>query len=176
VAPDARVVYADNDPIVLAHARALLTSNPAGRTAYLDADLCQVRAILDSPELHDTLDLSRPVAVSVNAIPHFFPDDDDPFTIIRTILDAVPTGSYLSLTHTTPDFDPAAAEQGAQAYRDRGIPTQLRSREEIARFFDGLELVEPGIQPVHRWRPGADASADVTHAQISIYGAVGVSR
>nr|WP_243407717.1 SAM-dependent methyltransferase [Frankia canadensis] len=176
VSPEARVVYTDNDPIVLAHARALLTGSPSGRTAYLDADLHDVEAILTSAELRDTLDLSEPVALSVIAILHFFPDDQDPFGIVRALLDALPAGSYLTLTHATADFDPAADRQAAQAYRDRGIPMQLRRREEIARFFDGLELVDPGIQATHRWRPEGYAPTEVTDAQASIYGAVAVKK
>ncbi|WP_285900971.1 SAM-dependent methyltransferase [Frankia sp. R82] len=165
VTPDARVVYVDNDPLVLAHARALLTGTPAGRTAYLDADLRDVDAILAAPELRDTLDLSRPVALSVLAILHFLPDTDtgEPFTLVRRLLDALPTGSHLVVSHGTPDFAPAISEQGAAAYRAGGIAVQLRRRDEFARFFDGLELVDPGIVPVHRWRPdAAPAAADTS--------------
>ncbi|MCK9877364.1 SAM-dependent methyltransferase [Frankia sp. Ag45/Mut15] len=155
ITPDARVVYVDNDPLVLAHARALLTSTPAGRTAYLDADLRDIDAILAAPELRDTLDLSQPVALSVLAILHFLPDTEtgEPFTLVRRLLDALPAGSCLVVSHGTPDFAPAISEQGAAAYRAGGIAVQLRRRDEFARFFDGLELVDPGIVPVHRWRP-----------------------
>ncbi|WP_261566957.1 SAM-dependent methyltransferase [Frankia gtarii] len=171
-APDARVVYADNDPIVLAHARALLASTPQGRTAYLDADLRDPARILTAAELRNTLDLTRPVAVSLIAILHFVPDGDaDPYAIVRLLVDALAPGSYLVLTHATGDFDPAALEMVAK-YQKRGITAQARTRLEIARFFDGLELVEPGVQVVHRWRPDPTAPSELTDAEVSIYGAL----
>ncbi|WP_050996989.1 MULTISPECIES: SAM-dependent methyltransferase [Frankia] len=171
VAPDTRVVYADNDPIVLTHARALLTSTPQGRTAYVDADLRDPAAILDSPELQKTLDLSRPLALSLVAIFHFLPDEDDPYGIVRRLVDALPSGSYLVLTHGTADFDPGA-EEFAAAYRQRGVPFQLRSRAEVERLFDGLELVDPGLLVAHRWRPDDDDSMSLLDAQVGLYGGV----
>ncbi|MCM3883121.1 SAM-dependent methyltransferase [Frankia sp. R82] len=185
LAPDARVVYADNDPLVLTYARALLTSSPAGRTAYLDADLRDVEAILDAPELRDTLDLSRPVALSLVAVLHFLPDSDDPYGLVRRLLDPLPAGSYLLLSHITADVNPAV-ETAARVYRQQGVPVHTRSHEQIARFFDGLELVDPGIVSVHRWRPGpatktttsdsgqGDEAAEADHgdAEVSVYGAV----
>nr|WP_044888091.1 MULTISPECIES: SAM-dependent methyltransferase [Frankia] len=179
IVPAARVVYADNDPIVLVHARALLTSSPAGRTTYLDVDLRDVETILTSAELHDTLDLTRPVALSLIGILHFFPDEVDPYAIVARLLDALPAGSFLALTHGTPDFAPAESEQGAQAYRAHGVAVQLRRREEVARSFDGLDLVDPGLRVVHRWRPDGDVDVDVdvdeslTHTQVGVYGAIG---
>ncbi|MCM3887152.1 SAM-dependent methyltransferase [Frankia sp. R82] len=173
VAPDARVVYCDDDPIVLAHARALLTGTPGGATAYLDADLRDVGAILASAEVRDTLDLTRPVAVSLIAVLHFLPDDQNPHHIVRRLLAALPAGSYLVLTHGTGDFDPPGGELGAQAYRNRGIPLQSRSRDEIARLFTGLDLVDPGIVALHRWHPDDTLGDEVTNAQVSMYGVVG---
>ncbi|WP_438803129.1 SAM-dependent methyltransferase [Frankia gtarii] len=196
VAPDARIVYTDNDPIVLAHARALLASTPQGRTAYIDADLRDTRRILTAPELHETLDLTRPIALSLIAIFHFIPDGDDPYGIMRHLVDLLPSGSYVSLTHLTADFDPAMREV-ERAYLASGVPMHLRTRAQVERFFDGLDLVEPGLQIVHRWRPefadpaetdpagdGATATdpasrvkaiplSELTDAQVSIYGAVG---
>ncbi|WP_236705890.1 SAM-dependent methyltransferase, partial [Frankia sp. ACN1ag] len=171
IAPESRVVYADNDPIVLTHARALLASTPQGRTAYLDADLLDPERILAAPELRDTFDLSRPVALSVIAILHFVPDDADPYGIVGRLLEELPSGSYLALTHATADLDPAALEM-AEVYRARGITAQARTAAQVGRFFDGLELVEPGVQVVHRWRPDPAEPSDVTDAEVSIYGAL----
>ncbi|WP_231861494.1 MULTISPECIES: SAM-dependent methyltransferase [Frankia] len=168
----ARVVYVDNDPIVLTHARALLTGTPAGRTAYLDADVRDVRRILTAPEVTDTLDLSRPVALSLLAVGHFLPDSDDPGAIVRRLVDALPAGSYLVLSHLTPDHDPSI-EAGAKAYRARGIPLRPRTRAEIEALFGGLELLDPGLVCVHRWRPDATVPTDLTDAQVSAYGAIG---
>jgi hypothetical protein len=172
IAPDARVVYADNDPIVLTHARALLASTPAGRTAYLDADLHHPESILDAPELRATLDLTRPVALSLIATIHFFPDSEDPHAILDRLLQALPSGSHLTLTHATADYD-EGMERVAAAYRANGIPAQQRGRADVARFFDGLDLIDPGIQIVHRWRPDDDTPNNLTDAQVSFYGAVG---
>jgi hypothetical protein len=179
VAPAARIVYVDNDPIVLAHARALLTSSPRGRTDYIDADLRDVDKILQSPQLQETLDLDQPVALLLIAIMHFIPDDDDdPYGIATRLLEALPSGSYLALSHLTGDFDPAAWEGVAAIYRRSGVIMRVRSRPEIERFFDGLELVEPGVQSLPRWRPdpgaagAASAAGHPTDAQVSVYGGV----
>ncbi|WP_261567498.1 SAM-dependent methyltransferase [Frankia gtarii] len=172
VAPDARVVYADNDPIVLAHARALLTSTPQGTTAYLDVDVRNPESILAAPELRAALDLTRPVALSLIAIMHFIPDADDPLDLLHRLLRELPSGSYLTITHATADHD-EGMERLAAAYRAGGIPAQQRTRAEVARFFDGLELLDPGLQIVHRWRPDGETPTDLTDAQVSFYGAVG---
>lgn len=175
VAPDARIVYVDNDPIVLTHARALLTSSPAGRTRYIDADLRDVDAILDSPELRETLDLDRPVALLLIAILHFIGDDDDPAGIVSRLLDALPPGSHLALSHLTGDYDPGAWAGVAAVYRKSGVTMQVRSKPEIERFFHGLELVEPGVQSLPRWRPepvGVGSADAVTDAQVSVYGGI----
>ncbi|WP_051102473.1 SAM-dependent methyltransferase [Parafrankia elaeagni] len=171
IAADARVVYADNDPIVLAHARALLTSSPQGRTAYLDADLRDPERILGSAEVRDTLDLGRPIALSLIAILHFFPDPAEVADLLRRYLAAMPSGSYLALTHATADAAPQEAGRLVEIYRQRGIPLTTRTRAEVEGFFDGLELVEPGVQIVHRWR--ADVAPDgPTDAQVSWYGGI----
>ncbi|MBX6387556.1 MAG: SAM-dependent methyltransferase [Frankia sp.] len=172
VAPEARVVYVDNDPIVLAHARALLVGTPEGRTAYVHADLREPEKILNSPTLLDTLDLTKPVALSVLAILHFLPDSDDPLSRLRVLLDALPSGSFLAISHVTSDFAPEEADQVTRIYRARGIPLQVRTRAEIERFVDGLELVDPGIQVVHRWRPDAATDRSATDDQVNIYGAL----
>nr|WP_235462882.1 MULTISPECIES: SAM-dependent methyltransferase [Frankia] len=162
-------------PIVLSHARALLTGTSAGRTAYLDADLRDVDTILGSAELRDTLDLSQPVALSLIAILHFVPDTDDPYRLVRRLVDALPAGSFLALSHGTADFNADATQQASRAYQSQGIAGQLRTREEIARFFDGLDLIDPGIQALHRWRPD-DTSGDITDGQVSSYAAIGRVR
>ncbi len=175
VAPEARVVYVDNDPLVLVHARALLTSTPQGRTEYVAADLRDPAAILGAPELLGTLDLSRPVALSLVAIFHFIADEEDPYGIVRRLIDHLPSGSCLVLTHGTADFDPQA-EALTEAYRKQGVHAQTRTREQVTRFFDGLDLIDPGVQIVHRWRPDDRVAGDLTDAQVSIYGAVGRKR
>jgi hypothetical protein len=178
VDPAARIVYVDNDPIVLAHARALLTSTPEGRTDYIDADLRDVDAILSSPSLLQTLDLDQPVALLLIAIMHFVPDSNDPYSIANRLLEALPSGSYLALSHLTGDFDPEAWEGVAAVYRKSGVIMQVRSRPEIVRFFDGLELVEPGVVSLPRWRPdpGADQADQPSDAAVSVYGGVARKR
>jgi hypothetical protein len=173
VVPDAHVVYVDNDPMVLAHARALLTSSPQGLTEYIDADLRDVGRLLASPQLRATIDLDRPVGLLLIAIMHFVGDDDDPYGIVDRLLAALPSGSYLALSHLTGDFDPEAWEGVAAVYRRTGVTMQVRSRAEIERFFSGLEMVEPGVQVLPAWRPEKDAGAPPTDAQVSVYGGLG---
>ncbi len=173
VAPDARVVYVDNDPIVLAHARALLTGTPQGRTEYIDADLRDVGAILDAPALRATIDLNQPVALLLIAILHFVGDADDPYGIVKRLVDALPSGSYLAISHLTGDFDAQAWERVAAIYRRTGVTMQVRPKPQIERFFEGLELVEPGVQVITRWRPDPDEDPDrATDTQVAVYGAV----
>ncbi len=153
VRPEARVVYVDNDPIVLAHARALLTS-VAGPTMYIDADLRDVGTILSRAA--QTLDFSRPVAVMLIAVLHLIPDEDDPWGIVASFMDAVPSGSYLVVSHPARDVETERSEQAARRYNQHvTAPMRRRSRPEVARFFDGLELVEPGLVQMHQWRADA---------------------
>jgi hypothetical protein len=155
VAPDSRVVYVDNDPIVLAHARALLTSQEAGETSFIGADLQQPKSILDHPTLTSTLDLSQPVAVMLVAVLMYFRDTDNPnpFEMVATLLDAMPSGSYLAITHPTADFN-AEAMGGAVAAAERsGVTLVPRNQAETEEFFAGLEVVDPGVTPVLSWRP-----------------------
>jgi hypothetical protein len=170
VAPDARVVYVDNDPLVLAYARALLTSGVQGRTAYIDADLRDVEALLASPELRAAIDLDQPVGLLLIAIMHFVGDDDDPYGLVARLLAALPSGSYLALSHLTGDFDAAAWEGVAAVYRRSGVTMQVRSRADIERFFTGLEMVEPGVQVLPAWRPDPDAGEAPPDVQVSVYG------
>ena len=165
IAPESRVVYTDNDPIVLAHSRALHISRPEGRTTYIQADLCEPESVLGHPELLRTLDLTRPVALTLVAVLHWLPTDSDPYRIVARLLDALPAGSHLALTHATGDFEPAALREVSEQFRAKGSHVNVRSKDEVLRFFDGLELAEPGLQVVQRWRPdhadvGADAIGD----------------
>ncbi|HZG06125.1 MAG TPA: SAM-dependent methyltransferase [Streptomyces sp.] len=173
VAPESRVVYADNDPIVLAHAQALLRSHPAGRTAYTQADVTDPAAVLNAPEVRETLDLERPVALSLNALLHFVPGEHRAHEIVEYFKKALPSGSALVISHATPDFDPEGVARATEVYRAAGTPLQARTREEFARFFDGWELVEPGIAVSHRWRPDSeDEPGNVTDAEAACYAAV----
>ena len=155
VAPGTRVVYVDNDPIVLAHARALLTSQDAGETAFIMADLREPKSILDHPTLAATLDLGQPVAVMLVAVLMYFRDTDDPnpFEMVATVMERMPSGSYLAVTHPTPDFNPEETAQAVAAAEAAGITLVPRGQAEIARFFSGLDLVDPGVTPVLSWRP-----------------------
>jgi hypothetical protein len=152
VRPEARVVYVDNDPIVLAHARALLTS-VAGPTMFIDADLREGKTILS--RAGETLNFSQPVAVMLIAVLHLIPDEDDPWGIVASFMDAVPSGSYLVLSHPARDVETARSARAAQRYNEQvATPMHRRTRAEVARFFDGLELIEPGLVQMHQWRPG----------------------
>jgi hypothetical protein len=154
IAPESRIVYVDNDPLVLVHARALLTSTDEGATAYLDADVRDPAAILSDPVLSDTLDLTRPVALMLVSVLHFVVDDETAHHAVRTLLDALPAGSYLVLSHATNDFMPAEAVAGiAAADKATRVDFRFRTREQIAAFADGLHLIEPGIVSTAEWRP-----------------------
>ena len=163
-APDSRVVYVDNDPIVLAHARALLTSTPDGATAYLEADLREPDYILATAAR--TLDYSQPVALMLLGVLHLVPDDEDPYEIVARLMAALAPGSYLVISHPASDINPGQAE-AQRRYNERvATPQTLRSRAEVARFFEHLEMVPPGLVYVHTWRPdpGDEAPADTTSA------------
>lgn len=152
--PAARIVYADNDPIVLAHARALLTGTAQGRTAYLDADLRRPREILADPALTDVLDLSRPVALLLVAILHFIRDDDDPRQILNTLIEALPAGSFVVASHVTLEYLSPEEYAAVRALAER--QSAARTATEFAALFEQnprLRLLEPGAQSVSRWWP-----------------------
>ncbi|MFF3611166.1 SAM-dependent methyltransferase [Streptomyces sp. NPDC002580] len=151
VAPDARVVYCDNDPIVLAHAAALLRSSDRGVTEYLQADVRDPDAILDGAR--KILDFDRPVALSLVALLHFVPDADGAHELVGRLLSELPSGSHLMVTHATADFTPEESAAAIEKLKAAGVTLALRSREEFTRFFDGLDLVEPGVTVVHHWHP-----------------------
>jgi 2-polyprenyl-3-methyl-5-hydroxy-6-metoxy-1,4-benzoquinol methylase len=157
-APEARVVYVDNDPMVLAHARALLTSHPSGMTSYVDADLRDVDHIVE--EAAGLLDFRRPIAVVLMAVLQFVPDEDDPWGIVSRLMAAVPPGSYLVISHPASDIQ--AEAMAGMANRLNKIMAQKvkpRSKDEVTAFFDGLELVEPGVIRCPEWRPLSPADA-----------------
>lgn len=153
VNPKARVVYVDNDQTVLAHARALLTSDPEGATAYIDADLTDPRSILDHPSLTSTLDLGKPVALTLVAVLMYFRDEDGLHEMVSTLVDALPSGSYLAITHPTADFDPEPVAKAIAAATGAGITLVARTEAEVRELFTGVELIEPGVVPVPAWRP-----------------------
>ncbi|MFI9649752.1 SAM-dependent methyltransferase [Streptomyces sp. NPDC052040] len=151
IAPDTRVVYCDNDPIVLAHAAALLRSTPAGATEYLQADVRDPDAIIEGAR--EILDFDRPIALSLVALLHFVTDEDGAHELVGRLLSELPSGSHLMMTHATADFTPHESAVAVERLRTAGVTLALRSREEFARFFDGLDLVEPGVEIVHQWHP-----------------------
>lgn len=170
VAPESHVVYVDNDPIVLAHARALLHSTPQGATAYIEADMHDPDAILDSREFHELIDLDRPVGLMVIGIMHFILPPED-HRLIQRLLAPLPSGSYLAVTIGTADFAPEEVNRVAEEYQQQGMPMALRDLATATSFFDGLEIQEPGVTQVHLWRPGPKQQ-DVDGRDIAMYGAV----
>ncbi len=196
ITPESRVVYVDNDPVVLAHARALLTSGPEGRTDYIDADLRDPARILE--QAARTLDFDRPVALCLVAILHFVADEEA-YPLVSGLLDELPDGSRLVLSHLTEDLNPENIRAVQRTYTERGFTFVLRSRADVERFFtgNGLEIADPGVVPAHRWRPDHAAPVpeqpeesflagleeiervryrdinDVTDADINVYAAIG---
>lgn len=170
VHPSAHVVYVDNDPVVLRHAEALLRSTPEGRTKYVDADVREPGKIIDSAR--EILNFEEPIALSLVALLHFVSDENRPYAIVSDLLSELPTGSYLTLSHVTGEFDPAGWAQAVEIYRKSGVPAQVRSRDEFARFFEGLNLVEPGIQVATRWRP--EPAQEIEDDPVALY--VGVAQ
>ncbi|TQE15337.1 SAM-dependent methyltransferase [Streptomyces ipomoeae] len=196
IAPASRVVYVDNDPVVLAHARALLTGVPEGATDYIDADLESPAHILE--QAAKTLDFDQPIALCLVAILHFV-EDEEAYPVVRELVDALPSGSRLVLSHLTEDLNPANIRAVQRTYTERGFTFVLRSKDEVARFFEqsGLVIDEPGVVPAHHWRFEGGAPApeaiepqrlaalddiekvryrdinDVTDADINVYAAMG---
>jgi hypothetical protein len=168
--PDARVVYVDNDPMVLAHSRALKTGGK--NTVVIEADLRQPQAILHHPGTRRLINFTQPLAVLLVAVLHFISDDDEPPVIIAAIRDAIPTGSYLVISHATGSIRREAAARAAEHYKKEvSSGTTLRGREEILRFFTGMELVEPGLVQVPRWRPAEPEPPDAD--KVWVLGGVG---
>ena len=153
IVPQSRVVYVDNDPIVLVHARALMMSHPEGRSEYISADLRDPASILTDRVLRETLDLSKPVGLTVIAILMLLADADDPWGKVAELRDALPSGSCLAITHPTPDFNPAAVETAVAAATGAGMTLVARTEEAVSRFFGDWEFLDPGLVPVSSWRP-----------------------
>jgi S-adenosyl methyltransferase len=163
VAPEARVVYVDNDPMVLAHARALLGSGPHGATSYIDADLRDTGKILQGAA--ETIDFSQPVAVMLIAVLHLIRDEDNPRRIIAELMGAVPPGSSLSLSHVPSDMHMGQmSDMSGRLNRLLAQPSTYRSRAEVTGFFDGLEVAEPGVVPIQQWRPDTPEEASAVAA------------
>ncbi|MFJ8660698.1 SAM-dependent methyltransferase [Streptomyces sp. NPDC093795] len=150
-APESRIVYCDNDPIVLAHAAALLRSTPQGATEYIQADARDPEIILE--RAGKVLDFDKPIALSMLALLHFVGDEDGAYELVRKLVDQLAPGSYLVLSHVTGDFNPEGAAQAAAMYKARGLTLRPRSRDELAAFFDGMEFVEPGVSLTAEWHP-----------------------
>ena len=157
-APTSRVVYVDNDPIVLTHARALLASDPAGATDYIDADMRDPQQIL--AQSGRLLDFSRPVALMLMAVLQHLDDEDSPYQIVQTLIGALPPGSYLAISHPAKDIDAEAMAKMADSLNKMmAEKVTFRDRAAVARFFDGLELVEPGLVQASKWRPTSESEA-----------------
>jgi hypothetical protein len=167
-APDARVVYVDNDPIVLTHARALLTGNP-GTTAYIDADARDTSRIL--AEAAATLDFSRPVGIMLIAVLHCVPGPDEPGRIIADLMAACTPGSYLAITHPARDQLDVAVKAEESLSRSMGMKVTFRTRDAVERLFDGTKLADPGVVPVQEWRPTSEL--DINSLPTAMWGGVG---
>ena len=169
-APESRVVYADDDPIVLAHARALLTSSPEGATHYVDADLRDTAKICE--QAAEILDFGQPLAILLIGVLHCIPDRDDPAGIVSSLVSVMPPGSYLVIAHPASDIHQSQVSTAANRINPlMAEPVTLRTHDQVSRFFDGLDLVEPGLVQLHRWRPGPDGP--VPDHDIANYGAIG---
>ena len=175
VAPDCRVVYVDNDPVVLSHARVLLTSHPAGATEYIDADLNDPQKILDGAGR--LLDFGRPVAVILMAILQHIDDEHDPYAIVAALMDALPTGSYLALSHPASDIDAESMAKMADVLNKMmAEKVTFRDRAAVSEFFAGLELVEPGLVQASKWRPASEVEAASPGSLVGRGGAQGVTQ
>jgi hypothetical protein len=171
--PEARVVYVDNDPIVIVHARAILTGQAGGSIRYLEADMRDAEAIVAAPEVQAGLDLRQPVGLLLVSVLHFVHDDDQARQIVRTLLDPLPSGSYLAISQGTWDFMPAGLREQAMAANDASaVPIAGRDREQFARFFTGLDLVPPGIVGVSQWRDDRESGSRPSDTDVSMYAAV----
>ncbi|MGL5863145.1 MAG: SAM-dependent methyltransferase [Phycicoccus sp.] len=171
--PTARVVYVDNDPMVLVHARALLTSSPEGATAYVDADLRHPHQLLGDPDLTQTLDLSKPVGLLLFSVLHFIPDDGEAGRVLAEFAGALAPGSYVALSVTTGDFMPPEVLAASRQIASKDtVSITFRSGTETTRLLDGLELVPPGLQPTVEWRADDEPPPRPTPAEVAMYGVV----
>ncbi|MFE6775558.1 SAM-dependent methyltransferase [Streptomyces sp. NPDC057702] len=173
VAPDVRVVYVDNDPIVATHAEAKLTNTPG--TGFLLADARAPRHILGHPTVRELIDFDQPVAVLLLAVLHFVRDEEDPAALVATLRDALPAGSFLVLSHGTSDFH-RAGNDANEVYRAATASLHLRSRPAVEALFAGLDLLEPGVVQASRWRPDPAGDGDAADDRVAFYGGVGLKR
>jgi len=173
MAPESRIVYVDNDPLVLSHARALLTSSPEGVTAYLDADLRDTDQILE--QAADTLDFTEPVAIMLLAILHYIPDLGEAQRIVARLIRAVPPGSYLTISHAASDISPEEMAEMIRRMNEHLAEGNHvgRTREVVAQFFDGLDVLEPGVVKITQWRPESLVEAE---GPTSLWGGVARKR
>jgi len=175
IAPTARIVYVDHDPMVVVHGRALTTSTPEGATAYLHGDLREPETILDHPVLAEVLDLDRPIGLLLVAVLHFLTDADAPYDVVDHLVEALPAGSFLAISHATLDPLPADTAERLSALAAPGAghgAFRFRTRAEVSRFLDGLDLVEPGLTPIVEWCPEAYPRPEATVAETAGYVAV----
>jgi O-methyltransferase involved in polyketide biosynthesis len=173
VAPESRVVYVDNDPIVLAHARALLVGSPEGATAYIDADLRDTDAIVR--EAARLIDFRKPVAVMLLGVLHCIPDAEDPAATVTRLMAAMPPGSFLVVAHPAIDIATGQMGESMRSYNEQApVPLTARTHAEVCRFFEGLDLVEPGVVQLYWWHPGAGDPG--TDRELANYGGVGRKR
>jgi hypothetical protein len=175
VAPDAKIVYVDNDPLVLVHARALLTSIGTGTVSYLEADLRDPDAIFAAQPIRDDFDLSQPVAVTLIAVLQHITDENKARHVVETIMERLAPGSALALSAVTTDNDPVGELRTVNTYNTSGVPVKPRSREDVRALFGDLELVDPGVVFVHEWHPDEeDRSVDAK--AVAMYGGVALKR
>jgi hypothetical protein len=175
VAPESRVIYVDNDPSVLLHARALLSSTPQGRTGYVQADLLEPEGILSDPQLTATLDLNLPVAVCLLAVLQYVESEPRALDVVARLMRPLAAGSALVLSTVTGDFAPEEVKRGAIAYRRTGIPSRPRTKGQVEALLSGLDVLEPGVVLVHHWRPeGQDR--ELTDTQIYMYAGMAVKH
>ncbi|GAA1028584.1 SAM-dependent methyltransferase [Virgisporangium ochraceum] len=170
IAPSTRIVYVDNDPLVLAHARALLTSHPEGATDYLDADLRDTDKVLEAAAR--TLDFDRPIAVMLLGVLNFVPDNDDAIALVKRLVDAVPSGSFVAISHPTTEINGEVMTEALRLWNEGPAAKMvLRTQAEVATFFPGLEMLEPGVVTCSRWHP--DPEHDKVTVEVPHYGGVG---
>ncbi|MYW00403.1 SAM-dependent methyltransferase [Streptomyces sp. SID3343] len=173
VRPDARVAYLDNDPIVLVHARALMTGDGRGRIAYVPGDVRTGPDLLDLPEVREVLDFDEPIALLLLAILHFVRDSEDPTAIVAGLRDALPAGSHLVLSHGTADFDLAQGQRGTRIYDRATAQLALRPHADIEKLFEGFELLDPGLVRLPLWHPEEEPPHDHDPDLVRMYGGVG---
>jgi S-adenosyl methyltransferase len=173
IAPESRVVYVDNDPLVLVHARALLTSTPEGRTDYIEADLRDPEKILADPVLRSALDLNRPVGLMLIAVLHFIRETSDAARVVRTLMNALPAGSYLVVSNATTDFsDPEATARYEALIAAGQVDAYPRTKAELTDIFAGLELISPGLVAVSDWRSDDEPQPRPEPSEVAVYGGV----